>query len=343
MSRADPRHHRSGAAGTVDSGARTTGGGSQAADTVHVPSLDGVRALAITLVLLFHGGFGWAGGGFFGVDVFFVLSGFLITGLLMGEFGQRHGIGLRRFWGRRIRRLVPALLFMLAAVAVYGMVLAPPDTLGQLRSDAFATLLYGNNWHLLSDGTGYFAGLNTPRPLLHTWSLSIEEQFYLVWPLVVLGVLRVARSRWALFGVALAGSAASAFAMAVLSAGGAGESRVYYGTDTRAQALLIGAALAALVSPAFGESRNPAGPGALPLVRPVRLTRLRRAGLMALGGAGLVVVCGMSVGTDSATAVDVRRRVRPRGPGHGGGHSPAWPWSRRARGPGPCRSGRCAT
>ena len=129
------------------------------------------------LVLLFHGGLSSMGGGFFGVDVFFVLSGFLITGLLLAEYRRQRTIELLRFWGHRIRRLVPALLALLAALCCYAVFLAPPDTVGQLRSDAFATMLYGNNWHLISQGQGYFAGLALPRPLLHTWSLSIEEQF----------------------------------------------------------------------------------------------------------------------------------------------------------------------
>ena len=150
-----------------------------------VPALDGIRALAISLVLFFHGGFAWAGGGFFGVDIFFVLSGFLITGLLVAEFRRDDRVRLGRFWGHRVRRLLPALLALMVGVVLYAVFLAPPDTLSQLRGDAFATLLYGNNWHLISGGTGYFADLKSPRPLLHTWSLSIEEQFYLVWPLVV--------------------------------------------------------------------------------------------------------------------------------------------------------------
>ncbi len=267
-----------------------------------IPPLDGVRAIAITLVLLFHGGFGWAGGGFFGVDVFFVLSGFLITGLLVAEFGRSSGIRLKRFWGHRVRRLVPALLALLAAVAAYAVFFAPPDTLGQLRGDAVATLLYGNNWHLISDGTGYFADLNTPRPLLHTWSLSIEEQFYLVWPLVVLVLLRATRSLKALLALAVGGAAASAVAMAVLFGGGAGAGRAYYGTDTRAQALLIGAALAVLLAhPLGGRSAGPAGGGRVSLVRPVRTTAWSRGLLVALGGAGLVVLVWMSVTTTSAT------------------------------------------
>ncbi len=269
---------------------------------VRIPSLDGVRAIAIILVLLFHGGFGWAGGGFFGVDVFFVLSGFLITGLLVAEFGRSAGIGLTRFWAHRVRRLVPALLAVLAAVMVYAAFFAPPDTLGQLRGDAVATLLYGNNWHLVSGGSGYFADLNTPRPLLHTWSLSIEEQFYLVWPLAVVFLLRVTRSLRVLLTVAIGGAVASAVAMAVLFGGGAGEGRAYYGADTRAQALLVGAALAIVLAHPLGD--RPAGPvsaGAGALVRPVRITPLIRVSLVVVGGAGLAMLIWMSVTTTSAT------------------------------------------
>jgi ribosomal-protein-alanine acetyltransferase len=193
-----------------------------------VPALDGIRAVAIALVLLFHGGFTWAGGGFLGVDVFFVLSGFLITGLLVAEFRQHSGIALTRFWGHRVRRLLPALLLMLLGVAAWAAFLAPPDVLDQVRRDAVATLLYGNNWNQISSGQGYFAALNTPRPLVHTWSLSIEEQFYLVWPLVVLGVLRWTRSRRVLFAVSAVGAVASALEMAWLYGSGAGATRAYY-------------------------------------------------------------------------------------------------------------------
>jgi len=265
-----------------------------------IPALDGIRALGIVLVLFFHGGFSWAGGGFFGVDVFFVLSGFLITGLLVSEFRQNNGIGLVRFWGHRIRRLVPALLVLLAGIAVYALVAAPSDTLSQLRGDALATLLYVNNWHLASGGQGYFAALNTPRPLLHTWSLSIEEQFYLVWPLVVLGVLRWGRSLRMLLVVTVAGAVASAVAMAVVFGNGSGESRAYYGTDTRAQALLIGAALAILLAHPLPRRRA----GAVrttSLVRTFALSRAATAGLVVAGGAGLVAVLWMSVVDSSST------------------------------------------
>ena len=235
----------------------TSGTDAPARETHRLPALDGVRALAIVLVLLFHGGFGWAQGGFFGVDVFFVLSGFLITGLLVNEFSRRDTIGLVRFWGHRVRRLLPALLAVLLVVCAYGVVVATPDTLDQLRSDAFATLFYGNNWHLVAGDSGYFAALNTPRPLLHTWSLSIEEQFYVIWPLVVLGLLRLRRSRTLLLGVTVVLAVASATEMAWLYHGGSGASRVYYGTDTRAQALLIGAALAVILARPPGRTSPP--------------------------------------------------------------------------------------
>ena len=266
-----------------------------------IPALDGIRALGIILVLFFHGGFSWAGGGFFGVDVFFVLSGFLITGLLVSEYRQNAGIGLARFWGHRVRRLVPALLVMLAGIALYGILAAPSDTLSQLRGDALATLFYVNNWHLASNSQGYFAALNTPRPLLHTWSLSIEEQFYLVWPLVVLGVLKLTRSLRALLAMTVVGAVASAVAMAVVFGNGSGESRAYYGTDTRAQALLIGAALAIVLTHPLPRRRSrPVDSSSL--VRTIRLSTGAKAALVVTGGAGLVIVGWLSVVDSSATA-----------------------------------------
>ncbi|HEX3462404.1 MAG TPA: acyltransferase family protein [Acidimicrobiales bacterium] len=268
-----------------------------------IPALDGVRALAIGLVLVFHGGFSWAGGGFFGVDVFFVLSGFLITGLLIGEFRQSSHIGLRRFWIHRIRRLVPALLVMLAGVACYAAFFAPPDTLGQLRSDAIATLLYGNNWHLVNGTQGYFAALNTPRPLLHTWSLSIEEQFYLVWPLVVLAIMKWTRSLRVLLTITIVGALASAGEMAYLYHRGSGINRIYYGTDTRAQALLIGAALAVVLARPAGGHQGGGGASSwkLSLVRRTTLSPAAKWILMAGGAAGLAAIVTMSVAVNSGT------------------------------------------
>ena len=268
-----------------------------------IPALDGIRAMGIVLVLFFHAGFGWAGGGFFGVDVFFVLSGFLITGLLISEFRKNSHIGLKRFWAHRVRRLLPALLALLGGVAIYGVFFAPPDTLSQLRGDAVATLLYGNNWHQINGAQGYFAALNTPRPLLHTWSLSIEEQFYLVWPVIVLAVLHWTRSLRVLLSITVVGAAASATLMAYLFHGGAGENRAYYGTDTRAQGLLIGAALAILLAnPVTRRGKHAVQPDhTLSLVRSIPLTLPARATLVAVGGVGLAVVLWMSIAVSSAT------------------------------------------
>jgi peptidoglycan/LPS O-acetylase OafA/YrhL len=213
------------------------------------PGLDGVRALAVLAVILYHGKVSWAHGGFLGVDVFFVLSGFLITSLLISERDRGGRIDLVGFWTRRARRLLPALFLVLVGVAVYAVVWAQPTELSKLRSDGLATLLYASNWKFIFEGTSYFQAFQTPSPLAHTWSLAIEEQWYLLWPLALPLVLRMCRGRRkvtaAFIGTCAIGSAAL---MAVLFHAGADPSRVYYGTDTRAQALLIGAVLALLTA-----------------------------------------------------------------------------------------------
>ncbi len=211
----------------------------------YLPALDGVRAAAVVAVLLYHAGVDWLPGGYLGVDTFFVLSGFLITGLLLAEWQRTDRIALGAFWARRARRLLPALLLVLFGVAAYAALVAPAHELESVRLDSIATLFYGANWRFVASGQGYFDQFLTPSPLLHTWSLAIEEQFYLVWPLVVLAWLRLRRGRtaglvWLCVGLA----AASATAMAVLAPGDGDPSRAYYGTDTRAQAVLVGAALA---------------------------------------------------------------------------------------------------
>jgi peptidoglycan/LPS O-acetylase OafA/YrhL len=259
----------------------------------HIRGLDGIRALSVLSIIAFHTGLNSVPGGFYGVDSFFVLSGFLITSLLVREWGGTGTIKLRRFWAGRARRLLPALFLLVAVIgivlAVVPTVLATPHALG----DALSTIFYVSNWYSIHGGVTYFSLSTQPSPLLHSWSLAIEEQFYLVWPLVVLAVLKLGTNRrsaraqhraerradrradrravevlgggqlllvgpprpqddpaWTrrrrlqvLFAVACLGSLASALLMVLFAPNGY-TTRAYYGTDTRAQALLVGAAVA---------------------------------------------------------------------------------------------------
>ena len=239
------------------------------------PALDGLRGVAVVAVLLYHAGVGGATGGFLGVDVFFALSGFLITSLLLAEQATSGRIDLRAFWARRARRLLPALLLVLVAVAVYAAVAARPGELDRIRRDGLAALLYVANWRMVFGGDSYFESFEAPSPLRHAWSLGIEEQWYVVWPLVVALVLAT-RRRW-LGAVCVVLAVASAVAMAILAAGAADPSRAYYGTDARAQGLLLGALLAVVLS-----------------ARPARRARW----VDAAGAVGLAVVAAMVVGVD---------------------------------------------
>jgi peptidoglycan/LPS O-acetylase OafA/YrhL len=219
------------------------------------PALDGIRALAVAAVLAYHAGMPWARGGFLGVDAFFVLSGYLITSLLLSEWNAGGTIGLIAFWSRRARRLLPALFLMLLGVVFYAVAFAGPTEMGRIRGDAIATIAYVANWRPVFNGVSYFDQFSLPSPLRHTWSLAIEEQYYLIWPLLLLGLLKLRRfsptrlpaGRHGLLGVTLAMAVGSAILMAALFRPEHDPSRVYYGTDTRAQALLIGAALAMLL------------------------------------------------------------------------------------------------
>lgn len=227
------------------------------------PALDGVRAAAVVAVLIFHSAPGVLRGGFLGVDAFFVLSGFLITTLLLAERERRGTIRLAAFWGRRARRLLPALILVVAAVAVAAPVMVPPEEFANLRGDAVAALGYVANWHMIYRGGDYFAQTATASPLQHTWSLGIEEQFYLVWPVVVMLAALTRRPRLAIVTVAGSWAGASAIAAALLYRADSID-RVYYGTDTRAAALLIGCAVAAAL-PALGRLLAP-GLVAVPVV-----------------------------------------------------------------------------
>jgi peptidoglycan/LPS O-acetylase OafA/YrhL len=224
----------------------------------YVPALDGIRAVSIIGIMANHNGLGWASGGFISVNVFFVLSGFLITSLILKEWLRSGTLSLRRFWARRARRLLPALFVLLVGIAVYAWFIAPTDTRSALRGDALSTLFYVGNWHQIIAGQSYFAQTSTPSPLLHTWTLAIEEQFYLVWPLVVLGVLKLFRSVRPLLVLTVVAAVGSAVEMALLFHPGADPSRLYYGTDTRAQDLLIGAVVAIALTHR-GPAATPAG------------------------------------------------------------------------------------
>ncbi len=224
----------------------------------YIPALDGIRGVAIVVIMGYHGGVFLTSGGFYSLDTFFALSGFLITSLLISEWQRSATIRLGRFWARRARRLLPALLVMLLGVALFAAFLVPAGTYPTLRGDAFSALFYFANWHFIANGSNYFNQTALTSPLTHTWSLAVEEQFYLVWPLVVLGLFRLWKSTRALLVVCIVGALASSIEMAVLYSPGDVD-RLYYGTDTRAQSLLVGAALAASLS-LWADHRRRAGP-----------------------------------------------------------------------------------
>ncbi|MDB5085186.1 MAG: acetyltransferase [Bacilli bacterium] len=207
--------------------------------------LDGLRALAVLAVIVYHLNPSWMPGGLLGVGIFFVLSGYLITDILVARWGQSGRLELKDFWLRRARRLLPALFFMLVMVVAWTTLFDRSWCL-QFRQELLAAVLYASNWWLIFHQVSYFARFGPPSPLGHLWSLAVEEQFYLLWPLLLTVGLRLTRSKILLACLTLAMAAGSALAMALLYQPGTDPSRVYYGTDTRAFALLIGAALALL-------------------------------------------------------------------------------------------------
>ncbi|WP_100403518.1 acyltransferase family protein [Bacillus sp. FJAT-42315] len=204
--------------------------------------LDGLRALAVLAVIFYHLEVPGASGGLLGVTVFFVLSGYLITDLLLTEWDQTQRIDFKRFWVRRARRLLPAMLMMLVVVVAY-VALFDQAFLVRLRGDVLAALLYVSNWWFVFQEVSYFDNFQ-PSLLTHFWSLAVEEQFYLIWPVVIFFGLRYIRKRRILLSLTMLGAILSALLMAFMYEPGTDPSRVYYGTDTRAFSLLIGAALA---------------------------------------------------------------------------------------------------
>ena len=236
----------------------------------YLPGLDGLRAIAVVAVMIYHANHTWLSGGFLGVEVFFVISGYLITLLLIGEHERSGRVALGQFWMRRARRLLPAVVTMMGAVAVY-MALFDRQPQGRTRGDFLGGMFYGSNWYQIFVGQGYTAN-EAFVPLRHLWSLAVEEQFYLIWPLVMVGILALGRGRlprvavW-LFGISIWVS----FMVGLLYAGGdvattcsAGSMNgywklfgrcisinesLYLGTFTRSGGLLLGAAFAMVWRP----------------------------------------------------------------------------------------------
>ncbi len=234
----------------------------------YIPALDGLRTLAVIAVVLYHLNLPWAQGGLLGVTMFFVLSGYLITRLLVAEFDQDSSIDLKGFWMRRVRRLVPATIAVVVVTAVLCTIFNHV-MLTKMRPDIVPSLLFFNNWWQIIHQVSYFNAIGDPSPLTHFWSLAIEEQFYLVWPPILLIMLKLGTKHRVARRVALALAAVSAVAMIVLYDPGADPSRVYYGTDTRAFSLLLGAWLAFIPEGSMRPSR---------LVQVLGLTRLLPGG-----------------------------------------------------------------
>ncbi len=212
----------------------------------YLPGIDALRAIAVLAVFLYHAGVGWMPGGFLGVDVFFTISGYLITSLLLSEYRRGGHVRLGRFWLRRARRLLPAVGVLIAVTMVIAAIIEP-DRLTELRGDAISSLAYVANWNFAFSHQSYFDQFQRPSLFRHLWSLSVEEQFYLFWPLAFAAGMSLLGRKRLLLGV-LAGAVASLALMWILFDPG-DSSRAYYGTDTHAVGLLIGVALALAWSP----------------------------------------------------------------------------------------------
>jgi len=213
----------------------------------HLAGLDGIRGLAALAVVLFHAGVAWLPAGFLGVDVFFVVSGFLITALLIAERERHSDTDLARFWMRRARRLLPVLALVLIVTTVYAALMLG-DTLGQHLHDVLMAAVYFTNWDLILRGVSYFEMFERPSQLRHLWSLAVEEQFYIVWPILFAVVMRFLNLRW-LWCIVAALAVMSLIWMVILFTPGADPSRVYFGSDPRAFTILIGVAVGLIWKP----------------------------------------------------------------------------------------------
>ena len=213
----------------------------------YIPAIDGLRAVAVIAVLLYHLGISWIPGGFLGVDLFFVISGYVITRLLLDSIQRSGGLDLRAFYIARIRRLLPPLLFMIITTALFVSVWAP-DTIKRFLTDAPFSIFGAMNWWLVFRHTDYFESIGRPPLLQHTWSLGVEAQFYLLWPLILLLVLRFLGKNkipgTALLIASFSGISLLLLSLRIDSADAAQVSHVYFGTDTHSIGLFLGAALA---------------------------------------------------------------------------------------------------
>ena len=217
----------------------------QQASLAHHRGLDGLRGVAVILVIIFHSGLGWLPGGFLGVSVFFTLSGFLITSLLINECENTGRIDLKAFWGRRLRRLAPASLVVIAGVVGLASWLSTSIEASRIKGDAISATLYFSNWRFIYSGHSYGELFASPSPLQHLWSLSIEEQLYVIVPVVIAGLFALGLRRRAIGIVFLIAVAGSTIATMFTNS----HELIYYGTHTRAAELLLGSALACL----FGQ------------------------------------------------------------------------------------------
>ena len=252
----------------------------------YIPALDGLRAFAVLAVIAYHLGMQWAPGGLLGVTVFFVLSGYLITSLLLIEWDNTETINLPQFWLRRVRRLMPAIVLVIVCTAAL-CALLDHSLLTKLRDDMWAALLWVTNWWYIFQDASYFDALGAPSPLTHFWSLAIEEQFYLVWPVVLLVAHKTGVKRTTMRNATLIVALLSALEMALLYNPLDDPSRVYYGTDTRAFSLLIGAWLAFVwPSHMLGAQKS------------VHLTKQVRNVLDGVGIVALVALLGLIVFVD---------------------------------------------
>ena len=213
----------------------------------YIPAIDGLRAIAVIAVMLYHLGISWIPGGFLGVDLFFVISGYVITRLLLDSVQQRGGLDLRNFYMARIRRLLPPLVFMLITTSIMVGIWAP-DTARKFVTDAPFSIVGAMNWWLVFNEQDYFQSSGRPPLLQHTWSLAVEAQFYLIWPLILLVVLKyLGRKRIpiaALMIAAISGITLMLVSFQIDSNNSANVSHVYFGTDTHSIGLFLGAALA---------------------------------------------------------------------------------------------------